>query len=222
MVRGHLAPHSVVSSRIVTPRFTRGLVAVPPSDQDSPPVTAHVSAPVVQFSVPVSAPVSRILPRVVRGIAPGPIQTHVASLHHRLNYVVEQAPPQPTYNPETTVWGPVLWKVLHTLAEFNTDSELWNNLITRLTIDIPCVICRTHFTTYVQTQPITSFDTVSLVNWFFNLHNSVNQRTDKPVVTTIPSYESFRASLTSLIQELSVSFPPETLQLLLQLGQNPP
>jgi hypothetical protein len=111
-----------------------------------------------------------------------------------------------------------MWKILHTLAEFCTDATLWNDLISRLTIDIPCVVCRGHFTAYVQAHPLGPIDTIHLTNWFFTLHNDVNHRTGKPVFTTIPSYDVFRAELPVLIPALSVSFPPETINILLRMA----
>jgi hypothetical protein len=205
------------------PRIARASVEV--SVPVSVPIPVHTFPPrVSRAPVVVSAPVSE--PLTVSRFPPRHVNPRVRGIPQRLNRGLfaehQSVVQQPAYNAETTVWGPLLWKVLHTLAEFNTDPSLWNDLISRLTIDIPCIICRTHFTTYINSQPILSFDTISLINWFFTLHNSVNQRTGKPVITDIPSFESFRASLPTLIQELSVSFPPETLQILLQLGQNPP
>ena len=239
-------PPRIVRGRIVLPVAPEPIHVVESAPvetvQQFPPriVRGHIILPVAPEPIQVAEPavpvetVNQFPPRFVRGhivnaqVSSGPashfpprqVPQRFRGIPQRL--LGPPAPSQPTYNAETTVWGPMLWKVLHTLAEFNTDAALWNELITQLTKDIPCVICRTHFTAYIQSQPITSFDTVTLINWFFTLHNTVNQRTNKPVVTTIPSFESFRASLPTLIQELSVSFPPETLQLLQQLGQNPP
>jgi hypothetical protein len=131
-----------------------------------------------------------------------------------------QVPVKPQYDPETTVWGPSMWIVLHTLAEFSTNLDLWNPILTRLTTDIPCVICREHFTTYLQSHPVDTMNPVSIVNWFFILHNDVNQRINKQILTSIPSFDSYRPSLTQIIQGLSVSFPPEVLDLLLQSAQS--
>jgi hypothetical protein len=147
-----------VSVQRFPPRIVRGRIVLPATPepvqvQEQEQLPPRVSRR--QFISPVSHFPSRPVNQRFRGIPQRPYG-HVE-------------PPAPTsiYNAETTVWGPMLWKVLHTLAEFNTDAGLWNELFTQLTKDIPCVICRTHFTAYVNTQPLTSFDTVSIINWFF-------------------------------------------------------
>jgi len=204
-VGAHVVSH-VASARVFPQRVIRGMVQHAPPPPSDPLPIQHVATvdpftpPVQRFPPRPVNPRLRVLPqRVMRGNQPPP-------------------PPQPTYNPETTIWGPMMWKILHTLAEFCIDATLWNDLISRLTIDIPCVVCRGHFTAYIQAHPLGSIDTINLTNWFFTLHNDVNQRTNKPVITTISSFDAFRVELPTLIPALSVSFPPETIDILLRMA----
>ena len=104
--------------------------------------------------------------------------------------------PQPDY-PETDNWGPVLWAVLHALANrsgkvstplFRDDERRqWIKLINDLPKIIPCPNCREHAEVWILLNPSTAIKTLSdadlhewLVNWVYNFHESVNARTGKP------------------------------------------
>jgi hypothetical protein len=104
--------------------------------------------------------------------------------------------PQPEY-PESDNWGPVLWAVLHALAEHSgkklfgasLDAEKlqWTNIISNLPKIIPCPACREHAEMWIAGHPITAIKTLSgsdlhewLVDFFYNFHESVNARTGKP------------------------------------------
>ena len=104
--------------------------------------------------------------------------------------------PQPDY-PETDNWGPVLWAILHALAEHSTrivtpsyrddERRQWINIINGLPKIIPCPKCREHAEAWILLHPVTPIKTMSdidlhewLVNWFYTFHESVNQRTGKP------------------------------------------
>ena len=103
---------------------------------------------------------------------------------------------QPDY-PVTDNWGPVLWAVLHCLANksgkviapsFRDDERRqWANIINGLPKIIPCPNCREHAEVWVLLNPCTAIKTMSdidlhewLVNWTYGFHESVNARTGKP------------------------------------------
>ena len=103
--------------------------------------------------------------------------------------------PQPDY-PETDNWGPVLWAILHALAEHSTklilpsyrddEKRQWVNIINGLPKIIPCTKCREHAEVWILLHPTTPIKTMSdselhewLVNWVYDFHESVNARTDK-------------------------------------------
>jgi hypothetical protein len=105
--------------------------------------------------------------------------------------------PQPDY-PETENWGPVLWAILHALAEksgnvstpsFRDDEKRqWKNIIDGLPKIIPCPSCREHAEEWIRAHPIFDLKTpmnssdlhVWLVDWFYEFHESVNRRLGKP------------------------------------------
>ena len=104
--------------------------------------------------------------------------------------------PQPDY-PETANWGPILWKILHALAErggkvfapsFREDERRqWQNIIPLLPKIIPCPDCRNHAEAWILLNPITALKTLSesemydwLTDWFYRFHENVNQRIGKP------------------------------------------
>jgi hypothetical protein len=104
--------------------------------------------------------------------------------------------PQPEY-PVTDNWGPVLWAILHALAERSTrvsspmfredEKRLWPKIINELPKIIPCPSCREHAEVWILLHPTTAIKSLSdndlhvwLVNWFYMFHESVNARTGKP------------------------------------------
>lgn len=104
--------------------------------------------------------------------------------------------PQPNY-PESANWGPILWKILHALAErggkvftpsFRDDERRqWLNIITLLPKIIPCPDCRQHAEAWIAANPITAIKTLGdneiydwLTDWFYRFHEDVNRRLEKP------------------------------------------
>ena len=104
--------------------------------------------------------------------------------------------PLPEY-PESDHWGPVLWSILHALAQkggkvvtpaFNDDERRqWINIITIMPKMIPCPTCRAHAEEWIAAHPITPVKTLPadeindwLVDWVYTFHESVNARAGKP------------------------------------------
>jgi hypothetical protein len=81
-------------------------------------------------------------------------------------------------------------------------------------VHLPCQICLQHFIEYVQANP---FQPDSVVTWFYELHNDVNRRLNKPEFPAdqLPKNPS---DLGPTIQSLSVSFPPEFIEHLQRLN----
>jgi hypothetical protein len=95
--------------------------------------------------------------------------------------------PVPNY-PDTADWGPILWKILHGLAEKagqgiikSDEIREWQKFI-KVTGDmLPCDICRGHYATFLKANPssqlipLTPIQTNTWIKSFFwNLHNQVN------------------------------------------------
>jgi len=104
--------------------------------------------------------------------------------------------PQPDY-PESDHWGPVLWTIMHALAEkagkivtraFRDDERRqWINMIQILPKMIPCAMCRAHAEEWIAAHPVAVLKTLSdadlhdwLVDWVYDFHESVNARVGKP------------------------------------------
>jgi len=102
-------------------------------------------------------------------------------------------------DPEGIAWGPVLWKMLHGLAErigrvvssqLLQDEKLnWINILSKLPEIIPCDECRQHYKAYLAENPITAMKglantdlTTFVKTWLWNLHSSVDKRLGKPTV----------------------------------------
>ena len=102
---------------------------------------------------------------------------------------------QPNY-PVVENWGPVIWTILHGLAEKSgktiprfRDDEIrqWINMIQIMPKMIPCEDCRIHAESWILINPITAIKTLPhndlntwLVNWVYTFHEDVNRRTGKP------------------------------------------
>lgn len=101
---------------------------------------------------------------------------------------------KPTY-PQNEEWGPLLWWILHTLAEKagrqtnlitqGDEQRAWPLLIKELPGALPCPYCRVHCEYYLQTHPFAlpqdSFEWRTYVpTYLYELHESVNQRLGKP------------------------------------------
>jgi hypothetical protein len=85
-----------------------------------------------------------------------------------------------------SVWGPPLWRALHSLAEITEDVAVWEGLLEKVHSTMPCPECATHFGEWIRTHPLcvsveeglTVSESVRI--WLLTLHNDVNRRTGKP------------------------------------------
>ena len=91
--------------------------------------------------------------------------------------------PVPDY-PENAEWGPILWKILHGLAERARGDEFreWSKMIKLTGEMLPCDECRSHYSQFLKQRPLTQTPELktTLRTWFWDLHNEVNLRTGKP------------------------------------------
>lgn len=86
-------------------------------------------------------------------------------------------------------WGPHAWTFLHYLTfnypdnptpEEQQDAELF---FTSLKSLLPCDECKTNFVNELELFPIDTRSKFSLSNWLVNVHNSINNRLHKPLMT---------------------------------------
>lgn len=102
--------------------------------------------------------------------------------------------PVPQY-PDTADWGPILWTILHGLAEKAQRAGMpadevreWQKFVKLTGEMLPCDRCRAHYQAYSKTHPLTQFADVpysqlktTIKTWFWTLHNEVNIENGKPV-----------------------------------------
>lgn len=96
------------------------------------------------------------------------------------------------YNIDPALWGADMWNVLHYITfsypENPSKNEIENMRIffTNIGKVLPCEKCRYHYGLNLQKFPLS--DTVlssryKLISWLVDVHNDVNKRTNKPIVT---------------------------------------
>jgi hypothetical protein len=102
--------------------------------------------------------------------------------------------PIPQY-PETAEWGPILWNIIHGLAEKAEKSIIhedeireWQKFVKAIGEVLPCDICRDHYKRYTAQNPFTQITKIPfnqvkdfVKHWVWNLHNEINVGNDKPV-----------------------------------------
>jgi len=101
---------------------------------------------------------------------------------------------KPTY-PQNDEWGPLLWWILHTLADkagrqTNTvmrgdEERAWPLFFKGLPAALPCPYCRDHLEDYVRSHPFAlPADQTTwreyVPNYVYELHEAVNARLGKP------------------------------------------
>ena len=186
----------------------KGRIPVRPATRTIAGRVATRANPVAVVYVPTPTPV--YVPNPVR-------QRNISQSRFPQRNRFQPAPAPPLYNPDTAVWGPSLWRILHTLAECSDNSPLWVDIVNAMEIYIPCPTCKTHFTEYKRNNPIT-ISNQGIVDWFFIFHNVVNARLGKPLFDAAGLPKGVKATLLSdlapIITGLSVSFPPDFIALL--------
>lgn len=115
-----------------------------------------------------------------------------------------------------SVWGPPLWRALHSLAEITEDVDVWEGLLEKVHSTMPCPECAGHFGEWLRTHPLqlTGEDGLTVSEpvriWLLTLHNDVNRRTGKPewtveqLVASAGSVDSVRSVLGEIRTYISV------------------
>lgn len=91
----------------------------------------------------------------------------------------------------TAVWGPIVWRVLHDLAEVCADAEsgMWEELGRELPGSLPCAECQTHMTAWFAAHPL---EASGPRVWMLAAHNAVNVRLGRRVWTEADLTEAYR------------------------------
>ena len=85
-------------------------------------------------------------------------------------------------NLSTTVWGPSMWRVLHSLSfsiseENEKDRKKFLDFLESLRTLLPCEDCRLHFSQYLEEHNPQKAENLAV--WTFDFHNAVNERLGK-------------------------------------------
>lgn len=143
--------------------------------------------------------------------------------------------PIETY-PDASAWGPILWAILHGLAEragkvpfaqyYPDERVQWTKIFGALAKTIPCPTCKEHYETYLKENPIgglkdmNNADLYTYVRtWFWELHNWVDGSLEKPLfpfenlATTYKSVQ-FRQLLRQLDAPMTLAIKIRGTQLL--------
>lgn len=125
-----------------------------------------------------------------------------------------------TTYPKTTEWGPILWFILHTLAEKagkqtneiikGDEMRVWPLLLKTLSPIIPCDECRAHATAYLKEIPFDLPPSYPAWNFYirtyiYTFHEAINTRLGKPSFSFSSLSETYRSSgeLTQKTNELN-------------------
>ena len=120
-----------------------------------------------------------------------------------------QLPPE--IYPDASEWGPILWSILHGIAErvgstafaqYQADERrALIRVMKSLVKVIPCPSCKEHYDVYLKENPVdkTIMDTpyreltTYVKTWFWELHNWVNESLSRPLFPyddLTPTYKS--------------------------------
>jgi len=87
---------------------------------------------------------------------------------------------------DPVIWGPALWRSLHTMAENIEDTEsahAFAHLVQSLQYTLPCKECKKHLILYIQKKPVVLYSKQDCIQYIDDLHTDVNTRLGKTTVT---------------------------------------
>ena len=80
----------------------------------------------------------------------------------------------------TSLWGPSLWRALHTASLIASAAHM-ATIAKALTNSLPCPECRKHYQAWLAGHPVEGVS--DMVSWFLDLHNDINRRNGAAVWT---------------------------------------
>lgn len=83
-------------------------------------------------------------------------------------------------------FGPYFWGVLHLASIGGIDPEAYKTLISIFPSILPCPACGAHFADVLkESPPPETQDPMELFKWSVDVHNIVNKRIEKPLMTYV-------------------------------------
>jgi len=90
-------------------------------------------------------------------------------------------------------WGPYFWGVIHLGCLAGSMTPEFINMYPSV---LPCAACGKHFTEVLQENPFPeSRDPMILFQWSVHVHNVVNARIGKPILTVEEALAAWTASV---------------------------
>jgi hypothetical protein len=102
------------------------------------------------------------------------------NFHPRWKRTGIATPTTDTTGVNTSLWGPSLWRALHT-ASLIASAASMAAIAKALTNSLPCPECRRHYQTWLAEHPVEGVS--DMVSWFLDLHNDINRRNGAAVWT---------------------------------------
>jgi hypothetical protein len=95
-------------------------------------------------------------------------------------------------------FGPYFWGSLHLACAGGIDPQALKLFVEMYPFVLPCGVCGRHFAEVLKESPLPETDDVEvLFRWSVDVHNMVNKKLEKPVV----SYEEAKAVWLSLPED---------------------
>jgi hypothetical protein len=122
--------------------------------------------------------------------------------------------------PQNHIWGPSLWRILHSLTErigqitprqsLKEEQRLWVALLNMIKIVLPCPLCKKHYNEYFKNNIPYIFINTSknlkddMRNWLYTLHSQVNERLNKSVVININDLPGTYSGYSNWINDIAI------------------
>lgn len=97
------------------------------------------------------------------------------------------------------VWGPSTWRMLHCVSmtypsrptrKHKHDMETFLNSLGNI---LPCRLCGSNYRAYLKDHPADLRSRDALVRWMIDLHNDVNHRLRKPILSVDEALEKIHS-----------------------------
>ena len=177
VVKSGAAPAAVVGTKTIPTDLAQVMrMATVPSAPPAVPVVTVARA--TQMATPVSKP--PVPQKAIVAVRTLPPRRHKQILPPtRRNQIVRPPVVAPVAEDDgiidPVIWGPSLWKVLHTMAVKAAGDESWPAVLDALRAALPCPECSYHYNAWGKRFPVTR--SIDIGEWLLNLHNDVNRRT---------------------------------------------